>query len=269
MNIHIGIDPDIAKIGPLLLTWHGLFTALGILVAVWLTARELRRRGIALPNYDTWALVTVFGGILGARLFFVLDHIDYFIGHPLEALAVNEGGLAIYGAVFGGFVAIVMLSRIFRQPLAPLLDSVVPGLLLAQAIGRLGCTVNGDAWGGPCLHGCPITFTYTNPKDLLPADLLGVPTHPYPLYDIVVNLIVFAIIWRLRRRPVPAGTLAATYAVLYSFGRFFISFVRQERIWFWGLQEAQVVAVLAFVAGLVALAVLFRGQRHVPTPAEA
>jgi phosphatidylglycerol:prolipoprotein diacylglycerol transferase len=283
-EVTIGIDPNIAQIGPFLFTWHGLFTALAILAALPVAHRELRRRGLKLPNFDTFAFFTVIGGIIGARLFYVLDHPELFADNPLRALAVQEGGLAIYGAVFGGFVTVFLLSRIYGQPFGVLVDSIVPGLLLAQAIGRIGCAINGDAWGGPCtclacagaqaavpagggLGYCPFAFTYTHPDAIIPHDLLGVPTHPYPVYDIAVNLLVLAIVWRLRGRSLPSGALFALAAVLYSVGRFFISFVRQERVWFWGLQEAQVVAIVAGLLGLVALIWLLRRPSPAATPA--
>jgi phosphatidylglycerol:prolipoprotein diacylglycerol transferase len=283
-EVTIGIDPNIARVGPFLLTWHGVFTALAIVAGLLLAHRELRRRGRALPNFDTFAVFTVIGGVVGARLFYVLDHPELFAGDLLRVLAVQEGGLTIYGAVVGGFVAVLLLSRIYRQPFGVLADSVAPGLLLAQAIGRIGCLVNGDAWGGPCTclacagvraavpdgNGfgyCPFAVTYTHPGAILPRDLLGVPTHPYPVYDIVVNLLVLAVVWRLRGRPLPSGALFALAAVLYSAGRFVVSFVRQERVWFWGLQQAQVIAIVAGVAALVALVWLLRRPAPATTPA--
>lgn len=283
-EVTIGIDPNIARVGPLLFTWHGLFTALAILAALPIAHRELRRRGVELPNFDTFAFFTVIGGVVGARLFYVLDHPERFIDDPVRVFAVTEGGLAIYGAVFGGFVTVLVLSRIYRQPFGVLADSVAPGLLFAQAIGRIGCVINGDAWGGPCsclacagvgasaaggagASFCPLAFVYTHPDALLPRELLGVPTHPYPVYDMAVNLLVLAVIWRLRGRSLPSGASFALAALLYAVGRFFISFVRQERVWFWGLQEAQVLSIVFGIAALIALVWLLRRPAVAPTTA--
>jgi len=283
-EVTIGIDPNIARVGPFLLTWHGVFTALAIVAALLVVHRELRRRGVDLVNFDLFAVFTVFGGIVGARLFYVLDHPELFARDPLRVLAVQEGGLAIYGAVVGGFVTVLILSRIYRQPFGVLADAVAPGLLLAQAIGRIGCLINGDAWGGPCtclacagaraaipdgdgLGYCPFAVTYTHPDAILPRDLLGVPTHPYPVYDMVVNLVVLAVVWRLRGRPLPSGAQFALAALLYSAGRFLVSFVRQERVWVWGLQQAQVIAIIAAVAAVLALVWLLRRPAPATTPA--
>lgn len=182
----------------------------------------------------------------------------------MDILAFQQGGLAIYGAVVGGFLAVALLARLYQLPFLQLIDAIAPNLLLAQAIGRFGCIVNGDAWGAPTTS--PFAFVYTNPAALLPRDLLNVPTHPYPVYDMALNLAVFTVLWRLRRRPLPPGTLAATYGVLYAAGRFVISFVRQERIWFWGLQEAQVIALVALLVSLAALVWLLRLRPATESP---
>ncbi len=273
-TVTIGIDPDIVSLGPFLLTWHGLFTALAILAAVWLAGRELARKRIAIPNFDLVVILTILGGIVGARLFFVLDHLGEYLRQPWRMLAITEGGLAVYGGIIGGTVTAALLLWRSRVPIGPVADAVAPGLLLAQGIGRIGCLINSDAWGGPCtclacagaaaatpaqgLGYCPFALVYTHPKALLPADLLGVPTHPYPIYDMLVNAVVFAVLWRLRRRGLPDGSLFALYWLLYGLGRFAVSFVRQEAVWFWGLQQAQVVALATALAGALALLWLLR-----------
>ena len=265
MQFEIGIDPNLAEIGPFAISWHGLLTVLAIIVAVLVTEREFRRRAIPLVNFDMVVLWTVLGGILGARVFHIIDRFDYYAQNPEKILAFQEGGLAIYGAVIGGFIAVAIVSRFYRLPFAAMTDAIAPGLLLAQAIGRLGCLVNGDAWGAPTSSSWPFAVVYTHPDALLPNDLLGVPTHPYPIYDMVLNLAIFGIIWQLRKRPLPSGALFATFTVLYAIARFFVSYVRQEQVWFWGLQEAQVIAIAMLVLGGGALIWLLR--RGAPAPA--
>ncbi|WP_448577078.1 prolipoprotein diacylglyceryl transferase [Thermomicrobium sp.] len=284
-TITIGMDPNIVQVGPLLLTWHGLFTALAILSAIWLASRELARKGIVIPNFDLVAILTVLGGIVGARLFFVLDHLSEYVSQPWRILAITEGGLAVYGGIIGGTLTAAFLLWRQRVPIGPVADAVAPGLLLAQGIGRLGCLINGDAWGGPCtclvcsgvaaavpaegLGYCPFAVRYTHPDALLPRDLLGVPTHPYPIYDMVINFLVLAVLWRLRHRGLPDGSLFALYWFLYGLGRFLVSFVRQEAIWFWGLQQAQVVALATALIGLSALLWLLRRRMPATTPARS
>lgn len=142
----IGMDPNLARIGPFVLAWHGLLTAFAIVLAVVVIYREFARRGLSLEKFDGLAFWTIIGGILGARLFYVIDHADYFVDHPLEAFAIQEGGLAVYGAVIGGFFTVLLLTRLFGYPFGQVIDAIAPGLILAQAVGRIGCLINGDAW---------------------------------------------------------------------------------------------------------------------------
>jgi phosphatidylglycerol:prolipoprotein diacylglycerol transferase len=269
-QIEIGIDPIIAQVGPLALRWYSVAVMVAIVIAVVVTRRELIRRGIALRNFDTVVIWTVIGGILGARLFHVIDNFERFMNSPVKILAFWEGGLAIYGAVVGGFAALAIMSRIYSYPFRQVIDAIAPGLVLGQAFGRIGCITNGgDAWGAPTSW--PFAFIYTNPDaTMIPRELLGVPTHPYAAYDMAVNLAVFAVIWPLRKRALPPGTIFAVFALLYAIGRFVISFVRQEQVWFWGLQEAQVIALVALMVSLVALTwLLYRDQMKVELTARA
>lgn len=123
-----------------------------------------------------------------------------------------------------------------------LADTVVPGLVLAQAIGRVGCVIN--AHNGGATTTVPWAFVDTDPHASIPRDLLGVPTHPDPLYDLALNLVIFALLWCWRTRARPDGARFLVYVTLYAVGRFALTVVRQERVWFWGSPEAQVIALL-------------------------
>lgn len=256
MRIHIGMDPNLLELGPFVLAWHGILTVVAIFVALWITQIGLRERGVSIEGFDSFAIWAIAGGIIGARVFYLFDHVGYYVDHPGEALKINEGGLAIYGAVIGGFITVVILCRLRKYPFLKMIDSIAPGLVIAQAIGRIGCAINGDAWGAKT--DWPFAFIYTNPNALIPDRLLNVPTHPYPVYDMIMCLGILAVIWPLRKRGLPPGAIFAVYAALYGATRFLISFVREERVWFWGLQEAQVVSIAVVVLSLTALAWLLR-----------
>lgn len=258
MNITISMDPVIFGFGMFQLRWYSLAIMVAIGVALWFTAREFRRKGIDDSNFGNIAIWAIASGIVGARLFHILDRLGFYLDNPIQMLDFMSGGLAIYGAVVGGFVGVVIASRLYNVRLLPTMDAIAPGLVLGQGIGRFGCIVNGDAWGAPT--DSPFAFIYTNPDSFIPNRLLGVPTHPYPIYDMVLNVAIFGFLLWLRKKDLPNGVLFASFLMVYAVGRFFISFVREERVWFWGLQEAQVIALLALGGAATALVYLLRRQ---------
>jgi phosphatidylglycerol:prolipoprotein diacylglycerol transferase len=264
VEIEIGIDPNIVELGPFVLAWHGILTVIAIVVGVKVSQIGLRERNIVMPRFDSFALWTIAGGIAGARVFYVFDHLGRFADDPLQVFALSEGGLAVYGAVIGGFLTVALLCWQRQLPFRQIIDAIAPGLATAQAVGRIGCLINGDAWGEQT-DGW-FSVVYTNPDALIPNRLLNVPTHPYPIYDMAMNLAIVAVIWPLRKRGLPAGAIFAIYSLLYALTRFFISYVREERVWFWGLQEAQVVALLGLVVSAAALLWLL-GQRRASSTA--
>ena len=253
MLINVTLDPVIARLGPFELGWHGLLTALAVGIAVWLGLRLAERQGLpaeALSTVATWAIV---GGVLGARLFHVADHLPYYLARPAEALAFWQGGIAVYGSFIGGIAAGWVAARRAGLPVWPLLDAAAPAMLVGQAIGRLGCLSNGDAWGAPT--GGDWGIVYWHPAALLPPELLGVPTHPYPLYEILAEVVLLGGLWLARRRLAQPGITFLVAAVGYAVIRFSLTFFRQEPALLWGLQEAQLIAV---VSGLVALVLLIQ-----------
>src|SRR5690606_34814521 len=116
MRIHIGMDPNLVTIGPFVLAWHGLLTVLAIFVAVWFVERGMRERNISVAGFDSFVLIAIAGGIIGARVFYLIDHLGFYIDNPGEALKINEGGLAIYGAVIGGFITVAILCKLRSYP---------------------------------------------------------------------------------------------------------------------------------------------------------
>lgn len=263
----ISLDPILLKInGVPILRWYSLAITSAIFIAVWLILREFERKRLPTSNYGGIATWTIVLGIIGARLFHVADRWSFYQDHPGQIIQIWEGGLAIWGAVILGGVGVIIGCWQYGVPVLKVIDAVTPGLVLAQAIGRIGNIVNGDAWGSPTDG--PFAFIYTNPKSYIPNDLLGVPTHPYPLYDMALNLAVFGLVMWLRKRPLPNGALFCVYLVTYGIGRYFIhGWFRQEEIWFISMQQAQFFSLIGVVAGVIGLAYFYyRGEFQHPDP---
>ncbi|MBI3933041.1 MAG: prolipoprotein diacylglyceryl transferase [Acidobacteria bacterium] len=248
--IEIYIDPNLAQLGPFTVSWHGLFTAVGLLVAMWLALRLATRMGVTeddVLGVATWAVP---GGIVGARLFHVIDQWGYYSQNPVQIFLLNEGGIAIYGAIIGGTATGILYATWRKLPIGRLADVGAFGLITGMAIGRLGDIINGEHHGKPTDG--PWSVSYTHPNTLGES---GQAVHLAVGYELLWDLAVFALLVQFRRSVPRPGVLFLLYLVLYSVGRFWISFFRQDTIMFLGLSQAQIVAVLSIA---VAFALWYR-----------
>jgi len=262
-GIVIAVDPTIAQLGPFTLRWYSLFFTIAIIGGVWLGLREAGRKGIPPEQAQMLALWAVIGGLIGARLFHVVDRWDLYAADPLSALNVMNGGLAVEGGLATGLLTGLIYAVKARLPIGRLADSAALGMILGQALGRFACIPNGDAYGAPA--NLPWAFVYTNPHAFIPAQFLGIPTHPYPVYEMLFDFAVLGLLWRLHRdRRLPDGVLFLTYVIVYGVGRFLLTYYRLEKIWFWGLQEAQVIALVAVVCAIPTLLWLLWANRSNP-----
>jgi phosphatidylglycerol:prolipoprotein diacylglycerol transferase len=165
-------------------------------------------------------------------------------------LYIWEGGLAIWGAVVGGFVAVAIFAWRRKLHLGLLADIAAPGLVLGQAIGRVACVITGDAMGKPTTG--PFGFAYTNPEAMVPQ--LGVYYTPMPVYEIIVNLGIFALLWQLRKRNWPNGLLFLVYLGLYSVERFLLAFTSSYQVIAFGLTQSQLIALVTLAIALPLIA---------------
>ena len=256
--ITINIDPILPSPGHFALRWYGLIVVTAMSVGIWVALREAKRKGLSEYQFADaipWVFV---GGLIGARLFHVIDHWpDEYSANPLRALYVWEGGLAIWGGVIGGLAALALFAWRRGLSLAVLLDTAVPGLVLGQAIGRIACVITGDAVGKPTTG--PFGLAYSNPGAMVPQ--LDVYYAPTPVYEILMNLTIFAVAMRRRKRPLPDGALFLIYLVLYSVGRFVITFWSAYKTIVLGFDQAQLISLAGLAAGVPALVYLLWRQR--------
>jgi phosphatidylglycerol:prolipoprotein diacylglycerol transferase len=254
--IKIGIDPVLVTIGGLKVHWYGIMIAIGLYVGIQVGLREAARRGMSRDQLMNVALLSAVLGIIGGRLYYVVqNNPGFYWHHPAEIIAVWQGGMAFFGAMFGGLVAVAISTWRWHVPFWDLLDLGALGLTIGQAIGRIGNIINGDivgyktnGWG----------FEYTNPNTFGPPN---VPVQPASLYELLISLALFVLLWNLRTRVHPAGMLAMIYIVLYSVSQFFIFFLRDNIVILGGLKQAQVTSLVVIALALPVIAYLLRTDR--------
>ncbi len=203
--------------GPLTLYSYGVMLALGFLAASQLVARRAAAFGLDPAAVQTLGLVALLAGILGARLAYLALNWEFFRFHPTEILRLDHGGLVFYGGLAGGLLGGFCYVRKKGLPLVKMLDLMTPPLVLAHAIGRLGCFLNGCCYGKPTSVPWAVVF----PQD-------GIARHPTQLYESGALLLLFFFLSWLERRRLPAGSLALGYGLLYGIWRFGIEFLRGD-----------------------------------------
>ncbi len=256
-GIVIGIDPVALQLGALQIRWYSIFVLLALAAGTAVGVKTCARKGISSDVVYSMVLWIALGGIVGGRVFHILDHLGFYLQNPRMMLGFE--GLAIWGSLIGGGIALAIYARVKRIAIRPLLDAAAPAALAGQIVGRFACIINGDAYGGPTT--LPWGFIYTSPNAMIPDYMKGIPTHPYPVYEQIWNLLTLALVLVMGRRLKTPGTLFLVYVSAYAVGRFLLTFFRQETVLFWGLQEAQIVSLILLIMAIPLLAWALRKDR--------
>jgi prolipoprotein diacylglyceryl transferase len=251
-------------LGPLPIRAYAMCILLGIVVALWLTRRRWVERGGVADTVLEIVFWAVPFGIVGGRLYHVISSPDAYFGpggNPMKAFAIWEGGLGIWGAIALGGVGAWIGTRRQNVKFAPFADAVAPGLLVAQAIGRLGNWFNQELFGAPTTLPWGLRIDPDGPT--FPAGVEpGTLFHPTFLYELLWNLAAAALlIWIDRRYKLGHGRVFWLYAMLYTLGRVWIEALRIDPAEMIGPFRLNVwTSIVVFVVALVAFVVV--GRRH-------
>lgn len=262
--VDISIDPILLRLGFVSISWHGLFLALAAVVGYRLLLYEGLRRGFGYQTLIELVLVLTIAGFLGARIVHIWEHWDFYTAVPSRLLAFHQGGLAILGAILGGILGTIIFTRFKALNFWKLMDCMVVAAPLAFIVGRVGCTILGDAWGLPTNGNWGLVYWHSDSG--IPVEFLGVPTFPAPIMLQLWNLGVLVTLLILRRRPTFDGFLFAVYLIIYSSGRLIINTWQGGEIFFGGLKFAQLLALAIIVGGFGLMFYLSRRQRPILKP---
>jgi phosphatidylglycerol:prolipoprotein diacylglycerol transferase len=265
----ISNDPVAFTIGSLEIRWYGILMAIAVISLLFVMLREAKRRGITSDIYSIF-LTGIAGGLIGGRLAFIIYNWGYFMAHPREIIGFQ--GLAQNGMLIGVVAAALIYMAVRRMRFSTLLtigDVLAVGAPLGLAIARIGCTLNGCCSGQPSpFNVFPLAVIYT-PRDSMDPQYWNTPLYFTEFYHLLWGLIVFGIVWQLRGKLKPEGSLFFLFLCIFAIGDFGIRFLRPEGPWVWGLQQAQVLdlgILVVFLPWLIFRMRRFREQPLAPEP---
>ena len=275
--------PRLFHIGPFTVYSYGLMLGIAFIAASYFLSKEFERRKMD-PNLSTEiTLIAIIFGIIGAKIFSLLENWSAFIADPLGEI-FSPGGLTFYGGFLLATLAIYITIKRKKIPFLVITDAVAPSLALAYGIGRIGCHLAGDGdygiptnlpWGTNYENGTvPPSYAFRGteiakqyPNGIVPDNT---PLHPTPVYEFIVAVIIFYILYRLNRKTNwPDGKVFMYYLIMTGLARFLVEFIRINPDFLFGLTEAQVISIILMLAGIVGLYYFSKHpdlKKYIPPP---
>jgi phosphatidylglycerol:prolipoprotein diacylglycerol transferase len=237
--------PEICRIGPFTIYAYGLTLVLAFFVSAYLASRQAKKAHLDPDKIFNLLFYVFISGIIGSRIFYVCSKLSFYLKHPLEIIMLQHGGMAIFGGIISGFICAYLFIRRNKMELLTTLDLLVPFIALGQAIGRVGCFLNG------CCYGKVSDFGIYSPL----AKQVLIPTQ---LYSSLLLFLIFLILRFMQARRHLPGQILYCYFFLYSIKRFCIEFLRDDnpRI-FYGLTIFQLLSLAMFFFSIVMLIKIF------------
>ena len=249
--------PVLFELGPLTVYSLGVFWALGALAAVWILQLELKRYRHDKELAATLVMSAAIGGLVGARLLFIAEEWEHFTPAPLTLL-LSSSGFSWFGGLLGGGLTATWMIRKYQLPFWQAADMCAPALALAYGIGRIGCFLAGDAtWGK--VSDAPWAMSFPDAVAGWVDPLTGIPyppearVHPTQLYELIQSLVVFGVLWSLRKHITRPGMIFNLYLVLAGSMRFLVEFWRANPVVALNLTEYQWISVALVIGGSLLL----------------
>ena len=244
------LDPIALQIGSLSIRWYGVIIAVAFALGIGLAYRRAQQNQIDPDHIINMVILIIPAAIIGARFYYVLFNWDIYRYLPMEAFAIQHGGLAIHGGLIGGFLAGLYYVRKYQLSPWQIADIAAPSVILGQAVGRWGNFINQEAHGGPVSQQFISHFPVFIQNQML---INGQYFHPTFLYESLWNLLVFIVLsirWKHRKI---AGEIGFLYLILYSVGRFFVEALRTDSLMLGPLKTAQGISLVLIIIGVIGL----------------
>jgi phosphatidylglycerol---prolipoprotein diacylglyceryl transferase len=254
-TIVIDLNPNLFQVGPFLITWHGVFSVVGILAAARVGQILLQRDGITPERVYDMAVWMVIAGLIGARLLYVWENYQLFAGQWQKVFFITEGGISQWGGIFGALIGGYVWCRRENVDFRKVLDAAGPANALGFAIGRIGDVINGEHHAIDT--NLPWGVTYVNEQTL---GEVGRVVHPEVAYELLFDLVVFGtavLTYRWFKRRLPVGVTGLIWLSVYSAGRFLLSFLRKDSLVL-GLRQAQWASLAMIAVSIVAIVIWSR-----------
>ena len=254
------MDRVALDLGFIQIYWYSIFIFLGLLIACTVIYRESKKRGIDEDTLINMTFTTVIAGIIGARLYYVLFNLSYYLQHPIEIFEIWNGGLAIHGAIIAGLITIFLFCKQMRISFMRMLDIIVVGLIIGQAIGRWGNFFNSEAYGA--VTTLQALESQGIPKFIIDGMyILGEYRQPTFLYESIWCFLLFIfLMWFSKHKRAFSGQILCLYGILYSIERFFVESFRTDSLMIGPLRQAQVISLVIIAA--CAILYIYLKKKH-------
>lgn len=233
--------------------WYGLIITTGIILAIAYAAYRFKHEKISFDDLLDMSIFAILFGVIGARVYYVLTSLEEF--HSFyDVIAIWNGGIAIYGALIGGGLAVFCVCKYKKISFFKVADAVAPGVMIAQTLGRWGNFCNGEAFGVRVAEGHPLYFmrmgliSLNTVHDFKTFSMVYV--HPTFLYESLWNLVGFILINIFYKKKKFDGQIFFTYIAWYGFGRTFIELLRTDSLYVGPIRISSLVGLLCFIVGL-------------------
>ncbi|OLD59483.1 MAG: hypothetical protein AUI33_16445 [Ignavibacteria bacterium 13_1_40CM_2_61_4] len=271
--------PRLFTIGPFTIYSYGLMLGVGFILASIFLTKELRRKQLDPALGSTITLLAIVFGIAGSKLLYLLENWEYFARDPL-GMAFSPGGLTWYGGFILATLAIMVYVRRRKIPFLKICDAASPSLLIGYGVARLGCHLSGDGdygiptdlpWSAVYSNGTyPPSIAFRNfPEIVQKYGVNGVvpdtiPVHPTPVYEFIAGVLLFIILWNLRKKLTVDGSLFMVYLVMSGGARFLVEFIRLNPRILFGLSEAQLLSMVMVALGVAGFFMLSKNLGAAP-----